>query len=181
MPEKFSLMIPAQPVTYDALTNDANDQLKKIRRWTVFFMVFLILSGLTAFPVQTEIRLLMKIQSWLPGMMQYWLLTIYSAIENVSADYPFLLYGYDWLAYAHIVIALFFYGVYRNPLRNEWVLRIGMLACAGIFPLAMICGQIRGIPFFWTMIDCSFGLFGLIPLLIIRRQIKRLEQITFHS
>ena len=49
----------------------------------------------------------------------------------------------------------------------------------GIFILAAICGQIRGIPFFWTLIDCSFGIFGIIPLLIVQKQIRKLE--AFHS
>ena len=96
----------------------------------------------------------------------------------MAADYPFLLYGYDWLAYSHIVIALFFTGVYRNPVRNEWVLRTGMLACAGVFVVAFVCGHIRGIPLFWTFIDCSFGFFGMILLLILQRLIRRLAAST---
>ncbi len=50
-----------------------------------------------------------------------------------------------------------------------------MIACAGIIPLALICGPIRDIPFWWSVIDMSFGVFGVIPLLIVRRMIKRLE------
>jgi hypothetical protein len=99
-------------------------------------------------------------------------------VTDTYAKYPFLFYGYDWLAYSHIVIALFFTGVYRNPVRNEWVLRIGMLACAGVFVLAFVCGQIRGIPLFWTFIDCSFGFFGMIPLLIVQRLIRKLGATT---
>ncbi|RBL84536.1 hypothetical protein DDE05_23215, partial [Streptomyces cavourensis] len=59
--------------------------------------------------------------------------------------------------------------------RNIWVIEFGMIACAGIIPLALICGPIRGIPFWWSVIDMSFGVFGVIPLLIVRRMIKRLE------
>jgi hypothetical protein len=29
----------------------------------------------------------------------------------------------------------------------------------------LISGPIRGVPFFWTLIDCSFGIVGAIPLL----------------
>jgi hypothetical protein len=43
-------------------------------------------------------------------------------------------------------------------------LRVGLAACAGVIVLALICGPIRSIPFFWTLIDCSFGIFGAIPL-----------------
>lgn len=54
----------------------------------------------------------------------------------------------------------------------------GMIACAGIIPLALICGPIRGIPFWWSVIDMSFGVFGVIPLIVVRRMIKRLEAVT---
>jgi hypothetical protein len=39
-----------------------------------------------------------------------------------------------------------------------------MIACVAIIPLAFICGPIRQIPFYWRLIDCSFGVFGIIPL-----------------
>ena len=44
-----------------------------------------------------------------------------------------------------------------------------LIACAGVIPLALICGAIRGIPFYWRLIDCSFGIFGLIPLTLARK------------
>jgi hypothetical protein len=44
-----------------------------------------------------------------------------------------------------------------------------------IWPLALICGPIRGIPFYWQLIDCSFGFFGMIPLLLCLRDVGRLE------
>jgi hypothetical protein len=95
-----------------------------------------------------------------------------------DADYPFLLYGTDWLAFAHLVIAVAFYGPYRDPVRNVWVVEFAMIACAGIVPLALICGPIRGIPFWWTVIDMSFGVIGVIPLYVVRQRIKRLEALT---
>lgn len=58
-----------------------------------------------------------------------------------------------------------FVGPWWNPVGNAWVLWVGLVACAGVIPLAMICGEIRGIPFYWRLIDCSFGIFGAIPLL----------------
>lgn len=152
--------------------------LSRIRKWTVLFMVLLMLSGITAFPVQTELHFLLHHQNFIPDFFVPWLRIIRDAIDETVAKYPYLLYGYDWLAYSHIIIAMFFIGVYRNPIQNAWVLRIGMIACAGIFILATVCGQIRGIPFFWTLIDCSFGIFGMILLLIVQKQINKLEE--FH-
>ena len=79
-----------------------------------------------------------------------WIVRVRQGLDTADADYPFLLYGTDWLAFAHLVIAVAFYGPYRDPVRNIWVVEFGMIACAGIVPLALICGPIRGIPFWWT-------------------------------
>jgi hypothetical protein len=54
-------------------------------------------------------------------------------------------------------VAHAFYGLYRDPVRNIGVVEFGMIACAGIIPLALICGPIRGFPFWWSVIDMSFG------------------------
>jgi hypothetical protein len=51
-----------------------------------------------------------------------------------------------------------------------------MLACVGIIPLALICGPIRGIPFGWTCLDMSFGIVGLVPLVLAYRHIRILER-----
>jgi hypothetical protein len=42
----------------------------------------------------------------------------------------------------------------------------------------LIAGPIRDIPFGWRLIDCSFGIFGIVPLWFCRREIKRLEAAT---
>ena len=49
-----------------------------------------------------------------------------------------------------------------------------MIACGLVVPLALICGPLRGIPFFWRLIDCSFGILGIIPLWIARNDIRRI-------
>ena len=72
------------------------------------------------------------------------------------------------------MIAMFFIGPFRDPVRNAWVLRCGLVACAGVIPLALICGHIRGIPLQWRLIDCSFGIIGAIPLLYCLSLIKRM-------
>ena len=69
-----------------------------------------------------------------------------------------------------------FIGPLRDPVRNIWVIEFGMIACLMVIPLAFICGPIRGIPFIWRIIDCSFGLFGIIPLWFTRKWILELEK-----
>ena len=89
--------------------------------------------------------------------------------------YPFLAYGTDWLAFAHIVIAVAFVGPLRDPVRNVWVIEFGMIACALVIPYAFVFGAIRGIPLWWRLIDCSFGVFGIIPVWLCRRWVSELE------
>ncbi|MFJ4833147.1 hypothetical protein ACIP79_25045 [Streptomyces sp. NPDC088747] len=157
--------------------------LRGIRAWLAFFVVCLVLSGATAFPLVHELRWTedalraLSVPEHLPGLME-WIERVRRGLDATDAEYPFLLYGTDWLAFAHLAIAVAFYGPYRDPVRNIWVIEFGMIACAGIIPLALICGPIRGIPFWWTVIDMSFGILGVLPLYAVRRKIKRLEALT---
>ena len=142
-----------------------------IRGLLVGFMVGLVVSGVTAFALPQEL-------SWLvrqTGVSHGWLVQVRDALAATDAKYPFLAYGTDWLALAHIVIAVLFIGPYRDPMRNVWVVEWGMVACVLVVPLALVCGPVRGIPFAWRLVDCSFGVVGIVPLLICRRFIKRLE------
>lgn len=157
-----------------------NRQVKSIQVLVLCFIVLLVLSGITAFPVQTEMQWMVNGAKHFPAYMQAWILKVNAAVGETAEKFPFLFYGYDWLAFSHLVIALFFTGVYRDPLRNAWVLRCGLIACAGVFVLAFVCGPVRGIPLPWTLVDCSFGFFGGVLLLVILRKIKRMErQISF--
>ncbi|MEU2504545.1 hypothetical protein ABZ621_07495 [Streptomyces sp. NPDC007863] len=163
-------------------SNGPRALLARIRAWLILFVVCLVLSGATAFPLVTELRWLdSSLTGWaapvaeaLPGLAE-WIHKVAGGVEAAGADAPYLLYGTDWLAFAHLVIAVAFYGPYRDPVRNIWVVEFGMIACVGIIPLALICGPIRDIPFWWSVIDMSFGVFGILPLLHVRRLIKRLE------
>ena len=147
---------------------------KQIKILVIFFMIALFLSGLTAIPLETELGFLTKM---FPGgnPVDDWLDTVYAALLDTNIRYPFLTYGYDWLAFAHFVLALLFIGPLRNPVRNRWVIEFGMIACLLIIPFALVAGYYRGIPFWWRLIDCSFGVIGFIPLFICLRKINQLE------
>jgi hypothetical protein len=160
------------------------DHLRRIRCWLAIFIVGLIFSGVTAFPLQTELGWLASLfhSSALQAIAQstgllQWIERVNNALLNTNAHYPFLAYGTDWLAFAHLAIAVAFIGPYIDPVRNKWVITFGLIACAGVIPLALIAGQIRGIPLPWRLIDCSFGVFGAVPLLICRRSILALERL----
>jgi hypothetical protein len=160
------------------MKNYTENQLRKsIKRWIIFFIIFLVLSGITAFPVETELQWLMNHSSFLPTFMREWLSKIHTSVHQTNLNYPQLAYGTDWLAFAHIVIAVVFIGPLIDPVKNVSVLIFGMIACAMIFPLAFICGPIRSIPFFWRLIDCSFGVFGFIPLWVCYVKVRQIEKI----
>jgi len=104
-----------------------------------------------------------------------WLNDIYLAVKNTNENYPFLFYGYDWLAFAHIVLAIVFIGPYKDPVKNKWVIEFGTIACFLIIPFALFIGYFRSIPLWWRLIDCSFGIFGLVPLGVCYNKIRELE------
>lgn len=165
------------------MTSDVKILKRRTRILLLLFMIGLLLSGLTAFPLKAEVSLLHKIvgggtviKSWFPGLSQ-WISTVYNGIIQADNEYPLLFYGTDWLAFAHIVIAIAFIGPLLDPVKNIWVITFGMISCVLVIPLAFICGPIRGIPFFWQLIDCSFGVFGIIPLYFARRYTKRIIKI----
>ncbi|WP_433378345.1 hypothetical protein ACQPZX_11510 [Actinoplanes sp. CA-142083] len=150
--------------------------MKAIRIWLVVFVIGLAISGLTAFPLVAETRLLASVLHHVPapGPLVAWIDRVALGLQVTGREFPFIAYGTDWLAFAHLVIAAAFWGPWRDPVRNIWVVEWGMICCLAIIPLALIAGPIRHLPWWWLLIDMSFGVFGLIPLLVIRRLIKRL-------
>jgi hypothetical protein len=45
-----------------------------------------------------------------------------------------------------------------------------------VIPFALVAGYFRGIPIWWRLIDCSFGIVGLVPLSIVRGLVSELER-----
>jgi len=149
----------------------------QIRVLTIFFIIVLVLSGLTTFPLYSELRWIIKSELFpIDSVVQQWLLKVWDGVKQAHEKYPFIFYGFDWLAFAHLVIAVLFIGVYQHPVRNRWIIQWAMITCIGVLPLAVIAGTVRGIPSFQILIDCSFGVLGLIPLYIIQTKINRLKK-----
>jgi|SRR5688572_26461801 len=150
---------------------------KTIKGLVIFFMITLFLSGLTAIPIEQGLDFLSKFFP-IGSPIGDWLNKVSMAIHDTNQKYPFLMYGYDWLAFAHFVLAILFIGPLKDPVKNKWVIEFGMIACLMIIPFALIAGHFRGIPFWWRLIDCSFGIIGLIPLGICLKKINQLENST---
>ncbi len=151
--------------------------LRRIRAWTYFLIAGLFLSGITAIPLKPELNFLVQTfpQGNPPNGLSSWLLQVQAATNEVFARWPFLALGTDWLAFGHIVIGLGFIGLLRDPLRNEWLITWGMLACLLVIPWAWTFGWARGIPWGWRCVDSSFGVGGMVPLLFIRRYLRELK------
>src|SRR6187399_302584 len=150
-------------------------RLKRIKAWLLVFIISLFISGLSAIPIDGELSFLLNYAPQSSGL-HYWFSKVLSAFQLTKQQYPFLLYGYDWLAFAHFVLAILFIGPLRDPVKNKWVIEFGVIACILIIPFAMIAGHFRGMPFWWRLIDCSFGIIGILPLAICLKNIKRLEE-----
>lgn len=156
---------------------------RRIKLLTLLFLAGLSLSGATAIPLGAEVDWLAGITGAQAGVdagggtpaWARWLTKVQAALHQTGAQFPFLFYGTDWLAFGHFMIALAFIGALREPVRNAWLFTFGILACVLVIPYALVFGAIRGIPVWWRLIDCSFGVFGLIPLWLCRRWVQELE------
>ncbi len=152
----------------------------RIRLVMLFFVVALVAAGLTVFPIEWELNVLIQLiapfQSVVPWLFD-WISLVNRAIQDTYRAYPFFAYGFDWLGFAHMIIGVAFWGPFKDPVKNVWVVEWGMLACIFLIPLAVIMAPLRGVPFFWALVDCAFGVFGIIPLWIIRRDILQLERL----
>jgi len=116
-------------------------------RWVLgLFMFALVMSGITAFPLQRELDEIVALR----GLEQVapadggntfdrWILTVRDGLRASYARHPWLAYGTDWLAFAHIVIALFFIGPFIDAVRNvlEGLIR-------AIFLLGPVAGRCGG-------------------------------------
>ncbi len=158
--------------------------LFRIRALLAFFIFALVISGVTAFPLTWELSLL---TAWFGDSTYFgnifpalakWLEKVKLGLEHNDTYYPFIAYGTDWLAFAHLMIAIAYIGPMIDPVKNRWVVTWGMICCVCVIPLAFLCGMaVRGIPWGWCLVDCSFGVFGIIPLWFIRKWTNALEKI----
>jgi hypothetical protein len=158
------------------------DLRSRLRGWTWFLIVGLVVSGATAMPIRAEVEqgvaLLGEDMSGgglVPPFASAWLRTVRHGVFSASDAFPFLFYGTDWLAFGHFMIALAFVGALRDPVRNRWLYQFGMIACALVPVWALVFGAIRGIPLWWRAIDASFGAVGFVPTWLCDRWARALE------
>jgi len=153
-------------------------KLKRARLMLGIVALGLLISGVTIWPATWELELLID-SVWGSGppggVMHAFLLRVTEAIDSVGAEYPFLFYAGDWLAFAMIVLAILFYGARRDPVRNVWIVQCGLIMCVLVPVLAAICVPLRGLPLRWFWVDTAFAPAAGLPLWIALRDIRRVE------
>ncbi len=154
---------------------------RRVRLICAFFMIALILSGLTAIPIKWEVaRLTALLAENTPAARLFpplarWLSQIRLGLHQTGPNHDFLFYLTDWLAFGYIFIGLAFYGPLRDPVKNIWIINWAVILFAAAFPTILISAHVRNIPLFWQLFDLSSALLGLSLLLLTRHYIKQLQ------
>ena len=104
-----------------------------------------------------------------------WIHHLAEGINDTYTRYPFIAYCMDWLAMAQLGFIVMFIGAYKNPTKNLWVIQAGMIVCLLHIATAFLSGLSRGIPWFWQLLDSSFGIIGFVILYCVYRYTLRLK------
>ena len=155
----------------------------RIRFWLAFFILGLLLSGGTAFSLGSEVHdldMLLHIKSLQPiahsTRLLRWIDLVQEGLSHTNAQSPYLAYGTDWLAFAHLVIAAAFIAPWINPQPVGHRMgpdRLRRRASAGSDCRAHPWYSVRMAPH-----DCSFGVLGAVTLVICWREIGELERMA---
>ena len=156
-------------------SSSSNELRKKIRLAIILTILGLIVSGITAFPLLAELRIMLHFKHMFPSFLVEWWVKVRTAIKYTNDNYPLVLYGYDWLGFAHFLIALAFFGPLRDPIKNQWVVQWGMIASGLTIVMALVAEPFRDIPFFWSMVDAIIGLGAFVILWTCNKWIEALK------
>lgn len=148
---------------------------RRIRLLLLLTICGLIASGLSAVPLQWELNFVLQYRMQLPTYLVDWFEKVNQAITETGDKYPLVLYGYDWLGFAHILIAIAFVGPLLDPVKNQWVVIWGMIASALTVLMAFIAEPFREIPFFWSLIDAVIGAGAFMVLWMCNRLINQIK------
>jgi hypothetical protein len=152
--------------------------LKRTKLMLGIIVFGLLVSAVTIWPAVPELKLAVRIvwgDAEATGVLHKFVLQAIDGLENMNDNYSFMFYAHDWLAFAHIVLAILFAGAIRDPVRNIWVVQCGLIMCALVPVLAGICIPIRGLPFCWFWFDFAFAPAAALPLWIALKDIRKAE------
>lgn len=150
---------------------------RKIKIAIIITIIGLLLNGLSAIPLKTELNILLSKPDALPKFLRDWWVYVDKGLTETNNKYPFMRYGFDWLAFAHLLIAIAFIGPLKNPVKNEWIITWGMIASVLSVVIAFTWERLRGIPVWWSCIDAAIGVVAFLILWLCNMWIKKLKSI----
>jgi len=148
---------------------------KKIKVAIIITIIGLLLNGISAIPLRFELNILLSNPDVLPGFLRDWWAYVNKGVNETSNKYDFMRYGFDWLGFAHLLIAIAFIGPLKDPVKNEWVVRWGMIASALSVLMALGWEWRRGILLWWSFIDASIAIIAFVILWLCNKWIKQLK------
>jgi hypothetical protein len=158
--------------------NFQNRLQRKIKIAIIITIAGLLLNGISAIPLISELKILLSKPDALPQFLRDWWMYVNKGVNNTTRFYPFMRYGFDWLAFAHLLIAIAFIGPLKDPIKNEWIIRWGMIASALSVVMALGWERLRGIPLWWSCIDAAIAIVAFIVLWLCNNWIKELKKIV---
>ena len=160
------------------MTNSTSKEAQlrsRIKGAIIITIIGLLLNGMSAVPLRTEMNMLLSKPGLLPGFLRDWWTYVNKGVNETSNQYNFMRYGFDWLGFAHLLIAIAFFGPLRDPIKNEWVIKWGIIASSLSILMALGWERLRAIPMWWSMLDAGIGVVALIILLLCYRWIQDLK------
>jgi hypothetical protein len=151
---------------------------RKIKIAIIITIIGLLLNGFSAIPLRTEVNILLSNPDALPQFLRDWLTYVNKGVNETSNNYSFMRYGFDWLGFAHLLIAIAFIGPLKDPIKNEWIVRWGMIASILSVLMAFGWERMRAIPLWWSFVDASIAIVAFFILWLCNRWIKELKQTT---
>jgi len=162
--------------------SNENRLRRKIKIAIIITIAGLLLNGISAVPLISELKILLSKHDALPQFLRDWWVYVNKGVNYTTRYYPFMRYGFDWLAFAHLLIAIAFIGPLKDPIKNEWVVRWGMIASALSVVMAFGWERFRGIPLWWSCIDAAIAIVAFIVLWLCSKWINELKiAFTNHS
>lgn len=157
--------------------NSQNRLRRKIKIAIIITIAGLLLNGISAIPLISELKILLSKPDALPQFLRDWWMYVNKGVNDTTRFYPFMRYGFDWLAFAHLLIAIAFIGPLKDPIKNEWIIQWGMIASALSVIMALGWERLRGIPLWWSCIDAAIAIVAFIVLWLCNNWIKELKKI----
>jgi hypothetical protein len=160
------------------------DHLLAARTGLLIVSVGLILSGLTCYFLPWELETLVKAMAALGQERNHYSAEMYGFLVDTgegvmaAASHPQLFLGTDYLGFAHVLFAILFLGALRDPARNLWVVKFGVISSALVVPAALLFGWMRGAPMMHRFVDASFGVVSLGLMVWTLRSVQSLARRT---